>query len=380
MATLRLNPEKLRHNYRLLKSMFDKVDVECAIVTKLLSGNEMFLNEILKLGPSQLCDSRISNLRTIKNMRPDMETIYIKPVPMGSIPDLLDVADISFNSELATLETISRLSLARNKKHKVIIAIELGDRREGIMAEDILDFFAEVFRLEGVEVIGLGANLNCMNGVLPSEDKMEELRQHRDRVERTFQRKIPIISGGSSVTIPLIREGLVPKEINHFRIGETLFFGADLFNDCTLEGFYSDVFEVEAELLELSIKPTTPVGELAKNIHGEIFQAEEKDVGRVRCQGLIDIGSLDIASKYLEPSDPNIQVIGSSSDMTVLEFSQDSHSYAVGSTIRFKPSYMVVLGLMNSQYVTKSLTSDKGTLAERSGIALEFLRRSPKRA
>jgi len=381
MATLKLNPYKLQHNYRLLKDMFEKNNLDWAIVTKLLSGNELFLEEVLKLNPKQVCDSRISNLKKIKTLNPSIETIYIKPVPMGSVYSLLEVADISFNSELKTLQALSDISLRRGKKHKVIIAVELGDLREGIMGEHILDFFWEVFGMKGIEVVGLGANLNCLNGVMPSEGKLNELSDYRDLVERKFGRKIPLISGGSSVTIPLVEKGMVPDKINHFRVGESLFFGADLFNEGTLPEFYSDVFEVEAEILELSLKPMTPSGDLSKNVHGDVFEIDDSHEGKMRYQGLIDIGSLDIASKYLQPEDSNIQVVGSSSDMTVLDFPPDSAGHQVGSSVKFKASYMVVLGLMNSQYVTKSLVgSTCKDVMEVEAIFGSLLKRQPKRA
>lgn len=355
MAVLKLDPDKLKHNFTQLTNLFEKNQLDWAVVTKLLSGNEIFLKEILKLKPKQLCDSRISNLRTIKLLDPSVETVYIKPVPLGSIESLLDVADISFNSELTTLKALSEASLRRGRKHKVIIAVELGDRREGVMKDELIDFFREVFLMKGIDVVGLGANLNCLNGVMPSEEKLLELSGYQTLIEKKFQKRIPMVSGGSSVTIPLIDAGHIPPSINHFRVGESLFFGADLFSESVLENFHPDVFTIEAEIIEISHKPTSPDGDLAKNIHGDVFQVSEEDPERTRWQGIIDIGTLDIASRYLQPMDPEISIVGSSSDMTVLELPHGS-SYQIGSKIRFQPTYMVVLGLMNSRYVTKTIS------------------------
>src|SRR5690625_5626167 len=77
--------------------------------------------------------------------------------------DVVKYADISLNTELATLHDLSAEAQRQGVIHKVIIMIELGDLREGVMREDLINFYEKVFRLPGIRVIGLGTNLNCLD-------------------------------------------------------------------------------------------------------------------------------------------------------------------------------------------------------------------------
>ena len=64
-----------------------------------------------------------------------------------------------------------------------------------------------------------------MYGVFPNHDKLIQLSLYEQLIEAKFNRQIKYVSGGSSVTIPLIFQNLLPRGINHFRVGESLFLG-----------------------------------------------------------------------------------------------------------------------------------------------------------
>lgn len=93
------------------------------------------------------------------------------------------------------------------------------------MREDFVAFYGSIFELPHVEVIGIGADLNCLNGIMPSHDKLIQLSLYKELVEAKFGKKIPWVSAGTSVTLPMLPKKLVPKGMNHFRVGETLFLG-----------------------------------------------------------------------------------------------------------------------------------------------------------
>ena len=78
MAYITLIRTKLTHNYEFLDRMFRRHRIEWAVVVKLLCGNELYLREVLQLNPRQLCDARISNLKVVKKLSPDTETVYIR--------------------------------------------------------------------------------------------------------------------------------------------------------------------------------------------------------------------------------------------------------------------------------------------------------------
>src|SRR5699024_662467 len=186
-----------------------------------------------------------------------------------SIEDVVAYADVSFNTEYVTIKWLSEESVRRQKTHQIIIMIELGDLREGIMGESLVGFYQKVFELPNIEVIGIGANLNCLSGVMPSKDKLIQLSLYQQLIEAKFDKKIEGVSGGSSVMVPLLMKGLIPKGINHFRVGETLFFGRDLFDGSTIEGMRDDVFMLHSQIIEITEKPVAAYGKLQENPSGE---------------------------------------------------------------------------------------------------------------
>lgn len=353
MATLKLYRNKLKHNYKVLKKIFHKSDIDWALTTKLLCGNEEFLKEVIALGAKEVCDSRVSNLERIKRLSPKTRTMYIKPPPKKSIPNIVRFADVSLNSELETIKMLGREARKQKKVHEIIIMIEMGDLREGVLGPELVDFYSKVFKLKGIKIIGLGTNLNCLHGVLPSQDKMTQLALYRKIIELQFKRKLPLISGGSTVTIPLLLKKQLPKAVNHFRVGEALFFGADLVNKGTLKGMFPSVFELEAEIIEINEKPVVPNGELDTNPSGEVFEVNPDDFGKKVWRAIIDVGKLDVPVDHVYPVDEGTSVVGASSDMLVVEIDELKDWHQVGSVIKLDLDYMGILGIMNSRYVEK---------------------------
>jgi ornithine racemase len=355
MAELTVSQSKLRSNFEFLRSFFEKNNIEWGIVSKLLCGNEMYLKLLINMGAKELLDSRITNLKKIKKINPDVTTVYIKPPPRKSLSAVVKYADVSFNSDLETLRLISLEAGKQNKVHRVIIMIEMGDLREGVLGENLVNFYASIFQLPNIEVVGLGTNFNCMYGVMPSHDKLIQLSLYKQIIELKFNRKIKWITGGSSVTIPLIQKKQLPAGINHFRIGETLFFGNNLVTGKTISGMKDDVISFYAEIIELLEKPIVPEGELGVNPSGEVFEINPQDYGKTSWRALLDIGLLDISPEYLIPMDKSIKIAGASSDIVVIDLGKNPRNYKVGQFVKFKLKYMGALALFNSDYILKKI-------------------------
>lgn len=355
MASLTLNLEKLKINYEFLKNLFEEKEVTWGVVSKLLCGNKLFLQELINLGIREIHDSRISNLAMVKRLNRSIQTVYIKPVSKKNVSQMVEFADVSLNSELETIRMISEEAVRQDKLHKIIIMVETGDLREGVMGENLVDFYEEIFELPKIDVIGLGTNLNCLNGVMPCTDKLIQLSLYKQIIELKFGRKIPWVSAGTSVTIPLIFSHQLPKGINHFRVGETLYFGVDLVGEKVIEGMQGDVFELEAEIIELQEKPLLPSGVLGANPQGEFADIDESLYGKTSIRGILDIGLLDVDPKYLIINDPEIEILGASSDMLIINLGANQKGLKVGDTVIFSLKYMGALALMNSNYIEKAV-------------------------
>ncbi len=357
MAFITLDAEKLKKNYTYLDNLFSSNDISWAVVSKMLCGNKKYLQELINLGVNQFCDSRVSNLKTIKSLSDKVETIYIKPPPKRSIESIIKYADISFNTEIDTIELLSAEAKRQNKIHKIIIMIEMGELREGVLREDLLEFYSRIFELPNIEIVGLGTNLTCMYGVLPNNDKLIQLCLYEQLIEAKFNREIEYVSGGSSVTVPLIFQNLLPKGINHFRVGETLFLGTDVYNNTTLKQMENDVFQLYAEIIELTEKPMTPDGQIGKNVSGEVMEFEKDSDSKTSYLAIIDLGLLDIDENHIRLKNKKQEVVGASSDMLVINLGDNTENYQVGDLLEFEMDYMGVLRIMNSKYIEKRVKS-----------------------
>ncbi len=355
MAYLNLYRENLRHNFEFLKKMFDESHLHWGVVTKLLCGNELYLKEIIDMGVREVHDSRISNLEKIKHINPEVQTCYIKPPAEQIIEQIIRYADVSMNTEYFTLKLLSDEAVEQNKIHKAIIMIETGDLREGVMGDSLVSFYEQVFHLPNIEIIGIGTNLNCLHGVMPSQDKLIQLSLYKQIIELKFNRTIPWISGGTSVTIPLILNRQIPTGVNHFRIGETLYWGVNLFTNSTIPGMSDDVFELFAQVIEITEKPVLPIGELGANPQGDVMEIDTSLYGKTSCRAILDVGLLDLDPKYITSIEGDYKVVGASSDMLVLDLEDNLETRKVGDMLRIKLKYMGVLQLINSYYIEKRI-------------------------
>lgn len=353
MAYIELNSKSLRHNYEYLVSRFTKYGKTWGVVTKILCGNEDYLMEIAKLNPPEVHDSRLSNLEKLKEIAPQIQRVYIKPPPIKSLDRLVACADVSFNTHISAIRKINAEAKKQGVVHMIIIMIELGDLREGVMREDLIDFYENVFELEHIEVIGIGANLNCLNGILPTKDKLIQLSLYKELINAKFQSKIKWVSAGTSVTLPLLQKKQVPEGCNHFRIGETLYFGNDIFHKKPYKSMKQDVFTLKAEVIEIKEKPLIAEGVQGSNLLGETPEMDLNQLGKESFRAIVDVGVLDVSPENLTPLNKHIEVIGGSSDMIVVDLKQNKSRIKLGDIISFRPNYTGVLSLMNSNYVDK---------------------------
>lgn len=355
MAYITLDAQKLKDNYQFLDRLFTKEYIQWAAVTKLLCGHKNYLEQLISLGVKQVCDSRVSNLKTIKQLNPDVETIYIKPPAKRALKSVIKFADISMNTSLETIRLLDQEAERQDKVHKVIIMIEMGELREGVMREDLIKFYERIFELPHIDVVGIGTNLSCLYGVLPNHDKLIQLNLYEQLIEAKFNKHIPLVSGGSSVTIPLMLQGMMPVGINHFRVGESLFLGTNPYDNGPIDGMHTDVFRLYGEIIELIEKPTVPMGEMGQNVEGQSFEFDDEEMGKTHFRAIIDVGLLDVESNHLKPIDTNITIAGASSDMLVIDLGDNPAKYQVGQLLEFELDYMGTLRVLNSRYIEKRI-------------------------
>src|SRR5690606_20676756 len=99
MAFITFDRKKLEHNYHFLDKFFGDHQIQWSIVSKMLCGNFQYVKILCETGIQEICDARISNLRMVKQINPDIQTVYIKPPAKRSIKSIVKYADVSFNTQ-----------------------------------------------------------------------------------------------------------------------------------------------------------------------------------------------------------------------------------------------------------------------------------------
>jgi predicted amino acid racemase len=282
--------------------------------------------------------------------------MYIKPPAKRNIAQIIKYADISLNTSYLTIKELNEEAGRRNKRHKIIIMIEMGELREGIIGDDLQKFYRKVFQMENIEIIGLGTNLGCLFGVEPTRDKLVQLSLYHQLIVTSFQVSLPLLSGGTSITLPLISQKKIPPRINHFRIGEAAFLGISPLTGKKFRDLSDNAFEYNGQILELQEKDYQPDGKIGEGQVGHAPEVEEDEGSSYRA--LLDFGLVDVEPEDLTLKDPNIRFFGTTSDMTVYDLGENrdragKSRYRVGSRIHFKPNYIAVARLMNSKYIDK---------------------------
>lgn len=364
MAELRVKTKAIIGNIEKLNKILSKYEIKWTFVVKMLSGNDKILKQILMATEidkiHSIGDSRLSNLKKIKQIRPDIKTMYIKPTPLQYAKSVVEYADISLQTSFAAIKAISEEAVKQKKNHNIIIMIELGELREGVVGENLMEFYKNVFELPNIEIVGLGTNLGCMYGIEPTFDKMIQLSLYKQLIESRFDKKLYLISGGSSITLPMVKKKF-PKTINHFRLGESVFMGVSPLDDKKFESLSMDAFELSATIIELEEKESIPDGIISEaNVGHTSDDDSDPDDFSTSFKAILDFGTLDVDYSELKPKDKTVQFFGTTSDMTVYDLGKNKKSngqqkYKIGQKIRFTPSYMAVARLMNSKFIVKTV-------------------------
>ncbi len=342
--------EKIERNARAIVGLCARHGIEVIGVTKCTCGHPEVARAMLAGGVSAIGESRLENLQRLGAAGVRTSCWLLRIPPLSEVDDVVALADVSLNSELAVLERLSQAALRRGQAHAVVLMVDLGDLREGIWPDDLLAFAREAAKLAGVRIIGLGTNLACFGGVAPSEQNMRRLVAHARLIEQALGVRLRLISGVNSSGLELIASGRMPTEVNHARIGEAILLGRETLHRRAWPGTAQDAFLLHAEVLELKQKPSLPAGERAEDAFGHVPAFEEHGV---LLRAIVNVGREDVDVAGLSPLDSRLRILGASSDYLVLDASAASGALRVGDEVVFAPNYAALLAAMTSQYVEK---------------------------
>jgi len=351
---LEIDLRKIGYNVSSLVTRLARRGIAVTGVTKAALGSPELGHALVAAGVHTLGDSRIENLEKLRRARVPAMLALIRSPMRSQLDRVVSCANLSFNTELDIVAELSTAAGSQATTHGVVLMVELGDLREGILPTDLADVVREVLRLPNITLEGLGTNLACRSGVIPDTAKMAELSQLVASIETSFGIRLGIVSGGNSANLDWALGNNPVGRVNDLRLGESLLLGLDPLHRRPIDGLYTDAITLVAEVIESKIKPSLPWGRIAQAAFGP--PDVSNDQGSV-VQTILALGEQDVDPLGLV-APAGTRIVGTSSDHLVLT---STDQFPVGAEFRFVPNYSALLRAMTSPFVVKELVDTLDT-------------------
>lgn len=342
---------KIRQNTEAVVKLCRPAGIQVVGTTKACCGHPEVARAMLAGGVTMLADSRLRNIRRLRAAGISCGIMLLRLPAPSQVDDVVRLADVSLNTQVETVQSLSEAAQAQGLTHEVILMVETGDRREGVMPDQVLARAAAVARLPNITLVGLGANTTCIAGVLPTRQNTQLLIDLAAELEHRLGLTSPIISAGNSASLALVLRGEMPARANQLRIGGAILIGeVDSTGDWPSAIPHQDAFTVWAEIVEVECKPSLPEGPVAPNAFGEI--PRWPDLG-TRRRAILALGRQDLLVENLVPNRAGVTIIGASSDHLVLDVTEADPAVSLGEELSFRAMYGAVATGMASNAATQ---------------------------
>ena len=352
---------KLAHNARTVAALCGRCGVSVLGVVKAAAGHFEVARAFVAGGVTALGDSRLENLEVLRRAGIGDELTLLRLPQQSLAADVVRLADVSLNSEISTITLLSREAERLGRPHRVVLMVDLGDLREGFWLgtegeglPGLIEAARQLRSLKGVHVAGIGTNLTCYGGVIPTAGCLSGLVTIRKAVEDALGHPLSVVSGGNTSSLPLMMEGGMPPGVTQLRLGEGILLGQETVRHQPIPETFRDVFVLTAEVIELREKPSVPIGETGLDAFGN--EPVFKDRG-VRPRAILAIGRQDVDPSALEPFLAGAEVLGASSDHMIVDVGDAEVPVRVGDQLSFRVGYSALLAAMTSPYVHKEFVA-----------------------
>lgn len=354
---LTVDLDRIEHNARTITALCARYGIAVTGVTKCTCGLPEVARAMQRGGVRAIGESRLANIARLAAAGVDAELMMLRLPARSEAEAVVRRTAVSLNSELAVLQALSAAAVEQCRVHDVVLMVDVGDLREGLWPDELVSVARRTVALPGVRLVGLGTNLTCYGGVVPTPENMGRLVGYVDELERTLGVRLRCVSGGNSSALPLIAAGKMPARINHVRIGEAILLGRETMHRTPWPDTHQDAFALHSEVVELKRKPSVPVGELGTDAFGR--KPHFVDRGE-RDRAILAIGRQDVDPEGLRPLAAGMSIIGASSDELIVDVSESGRPLQVGDDIAFGVDYGALLAAMTSPYVDKRLVGRRG--------------------
>ncbi len=343
---------KIRHNTRSIVERLKVRGIRMTGVTKAVCGHPGIARAMLDGGAEGLAEARLSNVKQLRQAGVTCPITLIRTPMLSQVDDVVQVCEASYNTEIAVISALAAAALQQKTVHGIILMVEMGDLREGIMPQDVGDLARQVVDMPGVALKGIGANFACLNGIAPTAGKMRDLSDLANNIEAQCGPFLRTVSGGNSTNLSWAFGECAIGRINDLRLGEAILLGVDPITGNQIGGMYRDAFTLVAEVIETDAKSVGPLAGHTDPSVAKIHVVPDTS-GTMRL--ILAIGNQDTDATGLTMS-PGVTLIGATSDHLVI--GTKDPTLCVGSEIRFQMNYGALMRAMAAPDIQTSLSDD----------------------
>ncbi len=344
----------VRRNALEIMRRCGEIGIKLTPAVKGVNADPEIIKAILSVGIAQLGTSRLSQIERCNERGIKAGWLLLRIPQMCECADVVRLCDVSLESNIDTVTALEKECARQGKSHKIIMMLDTGDLREGYWNREQLlaDCAAIKANCPHIIIAGLGSNFTDYGATVPTVDKLEGLVSMARRLEALLGYPLEYVSGGATTSYPLVHAGIMPRGINHLRVGEAILLNHDLPDEWGMDiDYLASPSLLRAQIVEVYDKPSVPVGETATDAFDNHPVFEDRGIRR---RAIIALGRADVgdAAKLL-PLDKGAEILAATSDHTIIDVENCEREIKPGDIMTFKLTYENLMYAFLSDDVAK---------------------------
>ena len=349
---LTIDLDVVAENTRLLAARLRGAGFTLVGVTKCVDGEPRVEQAMLEAGCAGLADSRLPALSRLAAASLGPLTLIRAPQP-DELAAVAQVADRVLLSDVGAARGLGEH--APGAAIQILLTVDLGDRREGVLPDAAPAVAAQLSRLPGVELAGISVNFACLSGQLPTQDLFGQAAEVLAQVADACAVE-PLLSLGGTCVVQHL-DGCRPCFHTEIRSGGGPIYGHDFVSGAGIAGLERTDPVLTAIVLECYRKPPAPSGATGCDAFGHVPEVDLPVEDAY--YALLHLGRRDCEPGGLRPLLPGSYLAGATSDVSVLITREPLRP---GDRVSFAVDYDALVRAVTSPFVAKEFVS--GTMPE----------------
>ena len=350
---------KIHHNTQMVARGLNRRGIGVTGVTKAVCGHPAIAQAMLDGGAEGLADARLRNVERLRRAGVTCPVTLIRTPMLSQADQVVQFCEASYNTEIVVIAALAAAAIRKDTVHGIILMVEMGDQREGILPEHLAAIAQQVVEMPGVALKGIGANFACFGGLAPNASQMLAFSNIATDIEGLCGPIVQTVSGGNSANLPWALSGQSAGRINDLRLGEAILLGVDPLSGDRIGEMHTDAFTLVAEVIETGKKPAaTPVAFVNPALANLRIVSGAAEITRL----ILAIGRQDTDISGLSMP-VGSTLIGATSDHLVIETNQST--LRLGSEMRFQMNYKALMHAMAAPDIATKLHNDRSSRQSR---------------